>query len=121
MTTNPYVNALAAVAYVALVVCLMFFGQRFIDPVDNVLMPMAMLSLLVLSVAFMATCFFYQPVQLFLSGDKARATELFVKTVVTFALITVLIFTTLLILSQLSGRLPNQTLDGPMVEAAALD
>lgn len=117
MTTNPYLNALAAVAYIALIACLMFFGSNYVDPVDNVLMPIGMLSLLVFSVIVMATCFFYQPIQLFLAGDKALATTLFVKTVVTFALITFLIFATLLLLSQRSGRLPSQTVDSVPVQA----
>src|SRR3989344_439795 len=112
MTTNPYINALAAAAYVALVACLMFFGQAYIDPVDSVLMPIAMLSLFVLSAIVMAVCFLYQPVQLFLKGDAAAATALLLKTIATFALITFLIFATLFLLSQLSGRLPNKMLEG---------
>jgi len=117
MTTNPYLNALTAVAYVALVASLMFFGSSYIDPVDNVLMPIAMLSLLVLSVVVMATCFFYQPIQLFLAGDKAGATTLFTKTIAAFALITFVIFATLLLLSQMSGRLPSQTIESVPAQA----
>ncbi|HEY4523207.1 MAG TPA: hypothetical protein VJK73_02430 [Candidatus Paceibacterota bacterium] len=111
MTTNPFLNALAAAAYIALVASMMFFGQRYIDPVDNVLMPMAMLSLLVLSAIVMTICFLYQPIQLFLNGDVAAATALLLKTFATFALITFLIFTTLFILSQLSGRVQSQTIE----------
>jgi len=107
MTTNPYLNALAAAAYVTLVASMMFFGSRFIGPVDTLLMPIGMLSLLVFSVLVMAVCFLYQPVQLFLEGDKKAATALFIKTVATFALITFCIFVALLILSPASQNVPS--------------
>ena len=46
------------------------------------------LSLLTLSVAVMAFLFFYQPLLLFISGNRKEAVNLFVKTVGIFAAIT---------------------------------
>ena len=115
MTTNPYLNALAAAAYVALVVSGMFYGPQLITFPESVLIPIAMLSLLVLSVVVMATCFFYQPVQLFLAGEKAAATKLFLKTVATFALITALLLASLLLFSATSQKVEIKTLDSAQV------
>lgn len=99
MTTNPYLNALAATSYVALVASGVNWSSQFTPTGPMVLVPIAMLSLFVLSVVVMATCFFYQPVRLFLEGEKAAATTLFVKTALTFAVITALLLASLLLFS----------------------
>ena len=52
------------------------------------LAPMAMLSLLVFSVSLMGYLFFFQPVQMYLDGQKREAVELFTKTLGAFAVIT---------------------------------
>jgi len=95
MTKNPVLNALAAALYIGLVSSVIFFGQRLVDPVDNVLMPITMLSLLSLSVAVMAYAFFYQPVLMFLEGKKTEAVKLGIHTVGAFAVITALFLATL--------------------------
>ena len=105
MTNNPYLNALAAAAYVTLVASIMFFGSQLAGPVESVLIPIAFLCLFVLSAIVMAVCFLYQPVQLFLAGDKTAATSLFIKTVATFAGITILALVSLLLFSHTSGNL----------------
>lgn len=92
MKKSPLAHALSATAYIALVAITMFYGSPFMGPEDNVLMPIAMLSLLVLSAAFMGFVFFYEPVQMYLAGDKQGALSFFLKTIGIFAVITVAIF-----------------------------
>ena len=89
MSRNPYINALAATAYIVFVVLLITYGPAYVrDRPDTILAPMAMLSLLVFSVAFMGYLFFLQPIQMFLEGQKREAVELFTKTLGSFAVIT---------------------------------
>ena len=89
MTKNPYHNALLAAAYIVFVVLLISYGPALVrDKPDTILAPMAMLSLLVFSVAFMGYIFFFQPVLMYLDGQKREAVEFFTKTLVAFAVIT---------------------------------
>jgi hypothetical protein len=60
-------------------------------------MPMVMLSLLSLSVAVMACIFFYQPVQMYLDGQKPQAAKLLLQTIGYFAGITALFIACLLL------------------------
>ena len=89
MSRNPYINALLAAAYIVFVVLLITYGPAYVrDKPDTILAPMAMLSLLVFSVALMGYLFFLQPVQMFLDGQKHEAVELFTNTLAVFAVIT---------------------------------
>ena len=89
MTKNPYQNALLAAAYIVFIVLLISYGPALVrDKPDTILAPMAMLSLLVFSVAFMGYIFFFRPVLMYLNGQKREAVEFFTKTLVTFAVIT---------------------------------
>lgn len=89
MTKNPYLNALFAAAYIVFIVLLITYGPAFVrDEPDTILAPMAMLSLLVLSVTFMGYTFFFNPIQMYIEGQKREAVELFTKTVGAFAVIT---------------------------------
>jgi len=89
MSRNPYINALLAGLYIVFVVLLITYGPAYVrDKPDTILAPMAMLSLLVFSVALMGYLFFLQPVQMFLEGQKVEAVELFTKTLAAFAVIT---------------------------------
>src|SRR3989338_4152289 len=89
MRKNPYLNALLASAYIAVVASFMYFGSHNAgETEDSVLAPIAMISLLVLSVAMMAYLFFYQPAQLFMAGRAGEAGTFFLKTVGVFALVT---------------------------------
>jgi len=82
MTKNPYINALVAGAY----------GPTFVrDEPDTIFAPMAMLSLLVLSVAFMGYTFIFQPTLMYIDGQKREAITLFTKTLLVFAVITAVI------------------------------
>ncbi len=89
MTKNPFLNAIAATAYIALIASFLFYGTKHIGPVESVFIPITMLSLFVLSAAVMAFVFCYQPIQLFLEGQKKEATNLFLKTLGSFAAITI--------------------------------
>ena len=89
MSRNPYINALLAAAYIVFVVLLITYGPAYVrDKPDTILAPMAMLSLLVFSVALMGYLFFLQPVVMYLEGQKREAVELFTNTLAAFAVIT---------------------------------
>jgi len=97
MSKNPIINALAASGYIILVVSVItFISQTQENKPDNFLAPIIFLSLLTLSVTVMAYLFFYQPLQLFISGKKKAAVDLFVKTVAVFAGFTLLALAILL-------------------------
>jgi hypothetical protein len=92
MTRNPYLNALIAGVYIVFVVLLITYGPIFVrEKPDTIFAPMAVLSLLVFSVVFMGYIFFFQPVSMYLEGQKREAVGLFTKTLVTFALITLVV------------------------------
>lgn len=92
MTKNPFINAFSATAYITAVASFMFFGKGlFGGREDTILMPIMMLSLLVMSVTMMSYFFFFQPIRLYLDGEKKQATDLFLKTIAVFAGTTFLI------------------------------
>ena len=90
MTRNPYFNALLAAAYIVLVAFVMFYGTDHTGQSPTVLIPIAVLSLFVLSATVMGFIFFYQPIQMFLEGQKKQAVELTLNTIGTFACITLM-------------------------------
>ena len=94
MTLNPFYNALLAAGYIVLVVFTITAFEKPNSP-DTILIPIAMLSLFVLSAALMGYIFFYQPATLYLDGNKKEAVDLFLKTVGFFACIVVVLFATL--------------------------
>ncbi len=99
MSKNPILNALAAGAYISLVASIMYYGSHVIpDTPDTIFAPIAMISLFVLSAAVMGYLFVFQPLVLYMDGQKKEAVGLFMKTVGAFALLTVLFFAALLLL-----------------------
>ncbi|TSC69002.1 MAG: Uncharacterized protein G01um101466_240 [Parcubacteria group bacterium Gr01-1014_66] len=98
MTKNSFVNALVASLYITLVASVLYYGPK-IGPQagakDTVVVPIAILSLFVLSAAIMGYLFFYQPIRMYVDGEKQKAVHLFLSTVAIFAGITVLILFTL--------------------------
>ncbi len=90
MTRNPLLNAGAAAAYIGAVVLFITYMSGSDEP-DTILAPLAMISLLVLSVLMMAYCFFFQPMQMYLDGQKREAIRLFTQTVAAFAVIVVVL------------------------------
>jgi hypothetical protein len=95
MTKKPWVSALVAEGYIVTLVLVMTWSIKFFPKEDNVLMPMAMISLLTLSTAVMAYLFGYEPLMLFIEGKKKEAVKLFLQTTAIFALITILIMVTI--------------------------
>jgi hypothetical protein len=93
MKLKPLRNALLAIGYIALVVLCI---TQFIDgPAEHsapILMPMLMLSLLTLSVAVMGYLFFYEPLKMYIDGDKKGAMQLFLRTIGIFAIIPAILF-----------------------------
>ncbi|MDP3725965.1 MAG: hypothetical protein Q8R36_02080 [bacterium] len=96
MSKNPFLNALAASLYITFIASVLYYGPKITPHVDAVIVPIVILSLFVLSAAIMGYLFLYEPAQLFLEGEKKKATQLFLQTVGVFALITLLILVTLL-------------------------
>jgi len=88
MTKNPFVNALAATAYITLIASALSYVPNTDIPEKSVMIPIVMLSLLVLSAALMGYFFFYQPVRLLIENKQKEATKLFLLTVLIFACIT---------------------------------
>jgi len=86
MTKNPFINALSAVAYIAVFVSVIFYAGDFIEHSveDSIFAPIAFLSMFVFSAATMGYIFLSQPLQMFLEGQKKEAIDLFLKTLLTF-------------------------------------
>lgn len=92
MTINPILNAIAASAYISLVVGVInFLSQTQSNKPDSIFAPVLFISMLTLSVTVMAYVFFYQPFLLFIDGKKKMAVDLFTKTVGVFAIITAVV------------------------------
>ncbi len=86
---NPYLYATAASGYIVALVSVMSYVIRTEAMPENVFaIPIVMLSLLTLSVATMGFLFFYEPVALYLDGQRHEALRFFGKTLGTFALLT---------------------------------
>lgn len=86
MTQKPLLNALIALLYISGVVLLLNSAPKVFPEEDGVLIPIAMLSIFVFSAASMAYIFLYQPLRLFLEGEKKQAVDLFLKTLLFFAI-----------------------------------
>ncbi len=95
MTTNPFLNAAAALGYIIAVVFVMYYGGPLLggpNGQDTVFIPMAMLSLFVFSAATMAYIVLYQPMVMFLENKKVEAVNLFLKTIATLGVFMVVLF-----------------------------
>jgi hypothetical protein len=92
VTTNPFLNALAALGYIILIVLAIFYGGPAIGPKDTIFIPMAMLSLFVFSAATMGYIVLYQPIVMFLEDKKVEAVNLFLKTIGALGCFMVILF-----------------------------
>ena len=101
MSRTPFHNALAAISYIVLVASLIYNAQFFVGVEKGIIIPIAFLSLFVFSAAVMGFIFLYQPLQLLLEGQKNEAVTLFLKTVATFAGITIVLVSTWSFLSSM--------------------
>lgn len=91
MLKNPFLNALAAFGYIILVVSVIYFGGQFAKPEDSILAPIAVLSLFTLSAAVMAYIFGFEPAQLYFGGKKKQGVKLFLQTMGSFGIITLIV------------------------------
>lgn len=97
---NPYLNSIYAEVYIIFIVSFMQLIAKPNTPDSEFgFEGIAAISLLVLSVAVMGYLFFGQPIQLYWNGEKERAVSFFMKTVASFAVITLIIFLVLKVLS----------------------
>ena len=88
---KPFYNAIIAAGYITLVVSIInYTGNSEYQVEQNVFIPIAMLSVLVFSVALMGYLFFYQPVILLTQGKHAEAAKLFLSTLAIFAGLTII-------------------------------
>lgn len=94
MKWNPFLNALAAVAYIGAVVAFLHFIESLRhDTPDTLADGMGFISLFVFSAAVMAFLFFYQPLLRLVENNKAEAVSYFLKTLGIFGAITVVLLT----------------------------
>ncbi len=97
MSKNPFINALAASAYVSLIALgILNVPQK--EPVLAALGPLIFLSVFVFSAGLMGYLFCLQPLLLALRGESAQGVALFLKTLLWFALITMLLVATYTVL-----------------------
>ncbi len=82
---KPFVYALVAAVYIVFIVTTLNTVSHFLPPKDNIIMPMTMLGLFVLSAAIMGFLFLSEPLRLFLEGHKKEALTFFLKVVGIFA------------------------------------
>jgi hypothetical protein len=87
---NPYINALSAALYIGAVgTFLHFMTETHANTPDKWYSGIAFISLLTLSVAMMGYFFAFKPLQMYLDGDKKNAVSFFLKTLGTFAVLTI--------------------------------
>ena len=99
MTKNALINALCATLYIVVLVSAAFYSPFFDAKEPNIIFPIMFLSTFVLSAAVMSFIFLYQPLQLLLENQKKEAVNLFLKTVVSFAGITIVLISAWFFLS----------------------
>lgn len=99
MKQTPFFNALAALGYIIVVASIMYYGPQLVQVEESLLLPIAVLSLFVLSATVMGFLFLFQPGQLYFDGQKKEAINFFLKTVTAFAGLTFLVFFIVLISS----------------------
>ena len=88
MSKNPFLNALAASAYITFISVFMTWGSHIAPKEDTVVAPIAVISLFTLSAAVMGYVFCYTPLMLYMDGKKKAAVNLFLQTVGVFAVLT---------------------------------
>jgi len=85
-------DAIGTAAYVASIATFIYFlGERFPGPDKSVLIPIAMLMLLVLSVAIVGSLMFGRPAMWYVDGKKKDALKLLFWTLGIFLVLTVLV------------------------------
>ena len=96
---KPFLYALVAAVYIMFIVLsITTLGPSIPEP--NIVIPIGMLSLLVLSVAVMAFLFFFEPVQLLIEKRQKEALATFSKTVGFFICFVIIFVTTLFVFNR---------------------
>lgn len=85
-------DAIWTAVYVALVASFMAFAGQYAPKEDGFLTPVAMLMLLVLSVAIVGSLIFGRPIMWYVDGKKKDALKLLFWTLGIFFVLTVLVF-----------------------------
>lgn len=89
MIKSPYISALFASSYIILLVSGVHFTSTYTQEVRyEILLPMIVLSILVLSVATMAYLFFFRPLALLLENKVKESARHFLTALFSFAGIT---------------------------------
>jgi hypothetical protein len=89
---KPFTYALFAVAYIMIIVTGLHLTSSIEIPEQTIIVPMAMLSLLVLSAALMGFLFASEPILLYMENKKKEAVSFFFKTIGFFAGFVVILF-----------------------------
>lgn len=97
MFKTPLTNALGAAAYIIFIGLGIRYSSHFQSAEPNLLIPIAMLSLLTVSVAIMGFFFVMNPLQLYIDGHKKEAASFFLQTIGIFAAITAALFLVVLL------------------------
>lgn len=84
---NPYIKSIVAEIYIIIIVSIINLFSKPNTP-DTFFDSIAAISIFVLSAAIMGYLFLGEPIQLYLNGEKQKATSFFLKTVLGFAVIT---------------------------------
>lgn len=94
MKPHPLLNALAALAYIGIVVSFLRYIESIRhDTPDTIFDGIGFLSLFTFSASVMAYLFFYQPVALLIEGKRPEATVYLLKTLGFFGLMTIVALT----------------------------
>lgn len=89
---NPYIHAFLAFVYIlGMATFMQTVPETYFDSIVPVLAITTVLSLLVLSVALMGFLFFHTPAQLFLEKRYEEAVQFFLKTLVSFGVLVILL------------------------------
>ena len=93
------INSLGTATYIVLIVSLIFFlGNKFSGGDETIFAPIAMLMLLVFSVALVGSLIFGRPIIWYLNGKKKDAALLLAYTLGIFFAITLIVFLILLVI-----------------------
>lgn len=87
---KPFLYASVTALYIAALVCIATTVGSFMPQEDNILMPMTILGVFVVSAAVMGFLFLSEPLRLFMENKRHEALAFFAKTVGVFACFVVL-------------------------------
>jgi hypothetical protein len=89
LVKRSFLNALATAIYISGVISIMFNAERIFGEVDNILIPIAMLMLFVLSASITGGLVLGKPILMYLNGQKAEGVKLFLYTIGWLAVLTI--------------------------------